>query len=428
MNWPVRESARFALEQDGETGADAVEALTTATCHALRDAAPLLDAADPRNLGAASLGLLLALRCWGDVGAAIGTVLDQPEAAQAEWGADNFLRTLAFALWRGKVAEEVTTLRTKPPAWSASVQQSLVRTFLNPTLHAVPDATGRSLELLDEDGRCLARAPTLPVHTAAALARRPNALVTMNGQRALRYLATKGHLQALRSEPGARVLRFVGGWEACAREAGLREGGGNGKAVEELKLILDAGRYFEGWGPKGMAGGLWTYEHQYASGGRKGEAGRPGLLLVTLSTALVPDGIFQLDNRWLQPITPMPPRFGTYAREWPKQAGFETELIGLLLDHREELVDEGAARLRLSDLEGAAARVGLERQRVAPLMEYWSAAPDDGAQLLERVGRGRWHLADNETYRTAREYLTAAGRRTKAARKAGRKASQRRRH
>ncbi len=137
-----------------------------------------------------------------------------------------------------------------------------------------------------------------------------------------------------------------------------------------------------------------------------------------LRTGFLPDAVYSLDrDRWLQPVTPMPPRFGDYAAEWPRQAAFETELIGMLVKHRVELVDNGGAKLRDHELREAAERVGLAVHRVSALLDYWSHAHAGEPQLLERVDGGRWHLADNDTYRAARAFLDAAGRLTQAARR-----------
>lgn len=399
------DAARHVLSRTfDEKGADAVEALAARIDDTVSDAAPLLAARGDADR--ARFALLLAL---GPPGSELRAAIDEVLAThrgppRMELGP--FLRTLAFALWRAEVAAQVEALRTKPPAVTVQNQRALVSTFLAPgKLTPDLDASGR-LALRDSAGNVLVRTPALPVEVAALLAHRHMALVSMNGQRVLRAFATLGHRQKILREPDPRVLRFTGGLEGCAREVGLKDRANPGDAAQDLRLILEAGQQFHGWFPTREVGGLWTYVHEHSSGGRRGDPGRPAMLKVILSTALLPDAVYGLDgNRWLQPVTPMPPPFGDYAAEWARQAAFETELIGLLVKHRIELVDDGGAKLRDHELREAAERVGLAVRRVGPLLDFWARA----SQFLDRVAGGRWHLADNDTYRAARAFLDAAG-------------------
>ncbi len=423
MSWPTRDSVEFTLAWAfSEKGPDALDALAERVEGLLREAAALLG---PDHGEDALFILLLALGAPASpLRLAVQEALSfRPRGAPARITRGNFIRVVAFALWKSEVAADVQALRTRPPATARAFERALADTFLR---HGRPvpvlDPTGR-LELRDPEGRRLVTTPVLPIATASLLARRTTVLVSMNGQRVLRAFATLGHRQAILRDPDPRVLRFPGGLEACARAVGV-SGAAGGSGEQDLAAILEAGQQFWGWYPGGPeVHGLWTYVHRHSSGGRRGEPGRPAGLWVVLSLALLPEVVYALEgDRWLQPVLPMPPTLGDHPAEWAHQAAYQTELTGRLVEHhREELVDEGGARLRDVELREAAERVGLAASRVSALMEYWSS-PDLGARrFLERLPGGRWHLADNDLYRAAREFLEEAGRRTKARREARRK-------
>jgi len=77
-----------------------------------------------------------------------------------------------------------------------------------------------------------------------------------------------------------------------------------------------------------------------------------------------------------------------------------------------DLVQDGGVEVNELRRVVMASQARLPVDVVAKLFDRWITDGDDGPALLERTGRNRYALADNEAHRKAREFLLKAGQET----------------
>ena len=91
-----------------------------------------------------------------------------------------------------------------------------------------------------------------------------------------------------------------------------------------------------------------------------------------------------------------------------------------MVERRVELIKYGGARLLDPQWRRMADEVGLPEKMLPALLERWQHTAEDGEAFLEKKG-DHYLLATTKPYRAAREFLLEAGRRSLAAKEAGKK-------
>ena len=341
----------------------------------------------------------------------------RPEAVH-KWEEVLYLpKVLGDFLWVVKVAPAIRRhlagQKAALPAIGQEIHRQLVEMCWAPgrQLELIEDGKAR---LVDAAGNELAEVPLLDPDNFEAIQHGAALLRSLTGQRFFRYVVTEAHRQA--GKPNAADIFFEGGFRGVATAIGEN----SKKAPDRIADVLKAGWSFQRQWAGGEVCGLWTYSHQ-----AKAAQGQRAVLVVTPAPFLRPYYAIKrlgTERRFSVPILPEPEFVGR-ERDYAAQ-GVLLQLVGAeLLEHREELVTEGGAKLAPAELDRLAQRAALPRKVLPEVLERWIAPGGP----LEQVGADRYNLSDAERYLPARKWLIEAGRRTIAGRERRREGKKRRR-
>lgn len=227
-----------------------------------------------------------------------------------------------------------------------------------------------------------------------------DALRSAHGMRLLIWFAQTVHEQyAQNKRPGDNNMVIVEGGIA-----GLREtlGISSKKASSYLRDALNAGL---AWQPTNCAGhGLWTWAE------RKAKRNRAALIYITAGLVFTPEGLWmhQGGSKLLTPIVDLAGMVGRY-NEHAAVGRFQFALVHELSKGSAQIPEHGGVLLSQEVLERRAMQAGLPDAIITKAIDRWTQDGDDAPALLERIDKGRYHLADNSTYGKAREFLDEQG-------------------
>lgn len=317
-----------------------------------------------------------------------------------------FALNLCRVLWRSVVEPRLKEERAKLPALQLQIFDDIGRLTRRGNVVEHRDDGPR---LVDVNGEVVAEIPTLPAEKLAVIHKAASQLASLTGIRMIRHFAIVGHRQVMAHSSEPRVLRWAeGGATAIAND--IQEY--DHEAMTRVRRALEAGQSFHRQWAGGEVGGMWTYKLP-----------RRGPSDVVLGTVILPYYGIQHDDieQWLVPVVALPP-FVPRKDDHAAQANFQDRVMAMFVRRRLQLVEEGGALLTREDLERLAALADLDPATMMRAMDRWTQDGTDGPAFLSRVGRDRYHLAENATYRDARRWLEATGRMTQGAIKGGKAA------
>lgn len=322
-------------------------------------------------------------------------------------------RLLARVLWQCVVRPQIEYTSANPPALAEGVVRVLDQAWFQP---------GRRVEQIGQDkfslvssrGDVLATIATVPTEKIEMMQRMPQITQRLTAHKMIRYLPRKAHQNKLAERPNYSILFWEGGVPTLGDELGTT----SHKDHTTILEVLDIGKHATQVWPHGKSGGLWTYDHDDASG-----PNRRAYLEVRIGAMLEPHYAkrhLPKNEQFLLPVVELPPFYGR-PRGYAAQAAFQWRLLGALLDRRVELVKEGGALLAREELMRLAVPIGVPVTTLDKVIECWLAGTTSTAPFLERVSedRQRYTLANNETFGDARRFLEIAGQRTLENRKRG---------
>ena len=326
---------------------------------------------------------------------------------------------LAMAVWRDQLAEDWQSYKDNAAAIALPVYETVESMAWRPKrrVERNPD----QLSLLSKENEILAH-PSLPAlpdeRLLAIIEAGTKELRSIAAIRLFIYLVQRVHHQAFMGDIDPRVVSIEGGIQGLADAIGET----SKKSPTKLRKILEAGHCWRMEWKGGAAGGLWTYLYDDSSGSHKNAR-----LEITLGTPLAPKYTHGLKpgNRTLTPIVDIAPLIGRN-RDHAPQAIFQQAVVKAIVERRKELPRHGGALLQLAELCRIADSLGLPRTTMEKALERWKHDGDDGLAFLEEVERNRYHLADNEQYGNARQFINETAKRSEKGSKRG-KASARKR-
>ena len=326
---------------------------------------------------------------------------------------------LAMAVWRDQLAEDWRSYKDNAAAITLPVYETVESMAWRPKrrVERNPD----QLSLLSKENEILAHTflPALPDERLLAIIEAgTKELRSIAAIRLFIYLVQRVHHQTFMGNIDPRVVSIEGGIQGLADAIGET----SKKSPTKLKKILEAGHYWRMEWKGGAAGGLWTYVYDDSSGSHKNAR-----LEITLGTPLAPKYTHGLKpgNRILTPIVDIAPLIGRNKDHAP-QAIFQQAVVKAIVERRKELPRHGGALLQIAELCRIADSLGLPRPTMEKALERWKHDGDDGLAFLEEVERNRYHLADNEQYGKARQFINETAKRSEKGSKRG-KASARKR-
>lgn len=290
----------------------------------------------------------------------------------------------------------------------------------------VREQDGPQLQLWDDGDELVAQTPTLHEQQLARVVEQgTEEFRSITGVRLLVHVIRTTHMQFYRDVDDPRVVEVEGGIKALSKTIGDP---GSGKSRRRLKNILEAGqRWRREWNGV-VESGLWTWSVDDRTG-----PGQRSSVRIIVGDPLFPQFAFDMPKgkRTLVPIVDIAP---LVAPSWcyGPQAAFQQALVRKIVERRKHIPERGGATLSLSDdIWPLADRLNLPQSTMKRVLDRWTSDGDDGPQFLELVdgrieGEAVYHLADNEKYRRAREFVAETARRSKRASEAGKASAKQR--
>lgn len=179
-----------------------------------------------------------------------------------------------------------------------------------------------------------------------------------------------------------------------------------------LDVLLLGQAFHRSW-PGGIIGGLWTFQYDRPA------RGRPAWLQIKAATVLEPHyGMGKFESPWRVPVVQLPPFVGRH-NDHAAQAALAERLLIELVERRLDIFRLGGAKMPMNTLRRIADEVGVTTN-LSAVLERWENPGDDGEAFLEHTG-DLLNLAITKPYRAARHFIYEAGRRSLAAKEAGKK-------
>ena len=312
---------------------------------------------------------------------------------------------LAVALWGGKVAPRLEREKKKPAALARVVTVNVID-MLRPG-QAYKD--GYAIDVDGKQGTIFRRSEALNVPTvemgalATLLKKGVGLLGSIQAHRVVRTLVTLGHRQVIAGNPDARNLRFVGGWSALAKEAGVSES----EDARAIIVALAHGAFpVPGGGADDLAN-LLTYTP------RPHAPGRPALLSVTLGDMLLPHYVHSItgktrtasESRQLIPIVDFAGFVGR-RNDHAAQAALQMRVILHMRTHAVELAKTGMVRITAAAMAEMAEAAEVSPALLPKVLDRWVRDGDDAPAFLVRDG-DQYTLA--ETHTAALALMVEAG-------------------
>lgn len=179
-----------------------------------------------------------------------------------------------------------------------------------------------------------------------------------------------------------------------------------------LDVLLLGQAFHRSW-PGGIIGGLWTFQYDRPA------RGRPAWLQIKAATVLEPHyGMGKFESPWRVPVVQLPPFVGRH-NDHAAQAALAERLLIEMVERRLDIFRLGGAKMPMNTLQRIADEVGVTTN-LSTVLERWENHGDDGEAFLEHTG-DLLNLAITKPYRAARHFIYEAGRRSLAAKEAGKK-------
>lgn len=333
-------------------------------------------------------------------------------------GLCHYPRLLAKALWLDQVKPSAGRVRRNVPAL-ATITAGAVRQLWRPS-NKIKDC-GNQLELItgDTNPQIIASTPYLDtIDMRTILEHGTKDLRSMTGLRLINWLVRTVHTQFFAGATDWRSVIVPGGMSGLAELIGERSAS-NHKRIE--RALVAGWRWNMSW-PGGSINGLWGFHYDEGSGSHKASH-----VKITLLDPLTPHAHRELNDRQqtLTPMVEIGPMVSP-ARYYAPQAAFQQAMVGMLVDRRQDLAKRGSAHITQAELWQEAKLYGLPQKTMGKLLDRWQNDGDDGPAFLVQPDRDRWHLADNDIYGDAREFINDGARRAAAGRAGGRKTAARR--
>lgn len=384
---------------------------------------------------------------WTDGNAFNGTLEDAREKARNRWQNDQEspgllglwtfdepipwklrpVTIVAEHLWKHEddLEAEWKRIRKNRPAIVETVHNGLEEMAFREG-RTVREQDGPQLQLWDDGDELVAQTPTLPEQQLARVVEQgTDEFRSITGVRLLVHVIRTTHMQFYRDVDDPRVVEVEGGIKALSETIGDP---GSGKSRRRLKNILEAGQYWRREWNGVVERGLWTWSVDDRTG-----PGQRSRVRIIVGDPLSPQFVFDMPKgkRTLVPIVDIAPLVNP-GRYYGPQAAFQQALVRKIVDRRKHIPERGGATLSLSDdLWPIADRLNLPQPTMQRALDRWTSDGDDGPKFLELVdgrieGEAIYHLANNEKYRRAREFVAETARRSKRASEAGKASSRQR--
>jgi hypothetical protein len=327
---------------------------------------------------------------------------------------------LTEALWEDEIKPKWERLRHGRPAVPEPTHVGIQKLAFNEgrRVQAHPEDSLQQ-KLWSPDDELIAQTPTLPEQKLARVVREGiEEFRGITGVRLLVHVIRASHLKYFSDARDPRVIEVEGGIQQLSREIGES---GKGDKREKLRNILEAGQHWKKDWNGGSEGGLWTWRNQGETG-----PGKRSKLRIIVGDPLFPTATFKQPKgkRTLVPIVDIAPLV-TPGYTYGPQAAFQQSVVRKIVEKRLKIPERGGAPLSLKDdLWPIADRLGLPQSTMKRVLERWTCNGDDGPQFLELVkgkinGKAVYHLADNEQYGLAKNFINETARRSKKASEAG---------
>lgn len=279
--------------------------------------------------------------------------------------------------------------------------------------------------ILFDDDECLAetgRVPTSPTMTEERLQtvirEGTEELKSTTGIQLIVHAIRKGFKQKFGTNMrNPSFLRYPGGFGTLSKEL---KGSTSNSERTKLRKILKAGQKWNIDWPTGEASGLWTYHYEEATG-----KDSRAHLEIRLGAPLMPQYVqtLQGSDRILVPIVKLMPPFGS-PRYYANVSIFQLSLVRNIVERRLQVAQRGGARLTLREITQIAKQAGLPTKTAKDAIDRWKQDGDDAPAFLEEVQEDHYHLADNERYGNAREFITKTARRSQSQSLRGKKSAE----
>lgn len=334
---------------------------------------------------------------------------------------------LTRAVWLDVARPRWKRLRDNRPAIVRSVHDGLEEMAFRDG-RTVRELDGPQLQLWDDGNELVAQTPTLPEQQLARVVEQgTEEFRSITGVRLLVHVIRTTHMQFYRDADDPRVVEIEGGIKELSRQIGDP---GSGKSQDRLKKILEAGNHWRREWNGVVERGLWTWSVDDRTG-----PGQRSHVRIIVGDPLSPQFVHQMPKgeRTLVPIVDIAPLVNP-GRYYGPQAAFQQALVRKIVERRKHIPERGGAALSLTDdLWPIAGRLNLPQSTMKRALDRWTSDGDDGPQFLDLVagrleGKAVYHLADNDKYRRAREFIAETARRSKRASKAGKASANKRKN
>jgi hypothetical protein len=334
---------------------------------------------------------------------------------------------VAEHLWNHEIRPQWERLRDNRPAVVRAVHDDLEEmAFRNG--RTVREQDGPQLELWNDGDELVAQTPTLAEQQLAQVVEQgTEEFRSITGVRLLVHVIRTTHLQFYRGVDDPRVVEIEGGIKELSRQIG---GPGSGKSQDRLRKILEAGSQWRKEWNGVIERGLWTWRVDDRTG-----PGKRSHIRIIVGDPLSPQFVHKMPKgeRTLVPIVDIAPLVNP-GRYYGPQAAFQQAVVRKIVERRKHIPDRGGAALSLSDdLWPVADRLNLPQSTMKRALDRWTSDGDDGPKFLELVdgrleGDAVYHLADNDKYRRAREFVAETARRSQRASEAGKASANKRKN
>lgn len=298
---------------------------------------------------------------------------------------------LAVILWREKVKPELQRERASAPALAQTVADGVLGALWN-------RRTTRAGEHLVLDGEPVA---TISLAQASAVLDFFKVVRGLTAHRLFRFVVQEVFRQVFVQKKKVPWISIEGGMGELARLIGDHEG-----RPDLTRAALHALQVCHiHWENGTNTGGLLTWNETPGKGRTKGKVS------ITPNEALWP--MFNLrelgqDAQILVPVVPLPPLLGR-GNDHGAQVAFQLFVVREMVDLRAEMGEFKGVTLTDARLEAMAREAGLPEGKWGEVLAHWLTGDKHTPAFLERTEGGRYRLADNDLFRSARRFMEDTG-------------------
>lgn len=304
------------------------------------------------------------------------------------------MRILARALWRDVVAPALELEARKPASLVRAVH---VEATLFHSRAPKYEASSRSLTF---EGRKLADSVTA-TFDIDVITRGLSLIGSVASHELFHWEVTTGHERHLQGVASPHVIEIPGGWVGLARQLNLKE-----KYAHDLRAIVVAQASFRFTFPDGSRGNMLVLNERPAVGRSRAQ------VRIELGTVLMPGYVHSsgLPARERKLVPLLRERVPLYGRpnEHGEQRTMSLVVMAQLRDRARELVTEGGVKITHDEFTSHAARAGLPRKLIVPVVSHWLEGDTRAPAFLKKVGQERYTLSD--VHWAERAFLEEGGR------------------